>query len=215
MARSSSFDGRLAGSAVAAALLLARCALAVAGTAPEGRFGLVLAGDEKSRSICFALAGAAPKPGDGISVVLLDAPQRALRATVGEPVDGCGEPLPAAEPHYRATLEVDPPASRMLAGSAVVTEPHEVVQTERRVAGADHKGVARGTIAVRFAGEEDEIRFRECASSEGLHVTAWRDEPLRGQRIWHAYFYLGYDVEPDCEAAEVARSPLSHPSERV
>lgn len=48
----------------------------------------------------------------------------------------------------------------------------------------------------------EEIRFRECASSEGLHLTAWRGKPLEGERVWHEYLYLGYDVEPDCTQAD-------------
>jgi hypothetical protein len=44
--------------------------------------------------------------------------------------------------------------------------------------------------------------FRSCASAEGLHLTVWSDGPLAGLRLWHAYVYLGYDVEPDCEAKE-------------
>ncbi|NIR42566.1 MAG: hypothetical protein GWN99_01570 [Gemmatimonadetes bacterium] len=46
--------------------------------------------------------------------------------------------------------------------------------------------------------------FRICASSEGLHLTVWSGIGMTGRRLWHRYFYLGYDVEPDCSEAEVA-----------
>ncbi|UCF40916.1 MAG: hypothetical protein JSW43_00805 [Gemmatimonadota bacterium] len=46
--------------------------------------------------------------------------------------------------------------------------------------------------------------FRTCASSEGLHLTVWPGAEMTGTRLWHRYFYLGYDVEPDCSDAEVA-----------
>jgi hypothetical protein len=45
-------------------------------------------------------------------------------------------------------------------------------------------------------------RFRECASMEGIHTTAWSGTPLSAPRRWHAYYYLGYDVEPDCQPAD-------------
>ncbi|HET7040169.1 MAG TPA: hypothetical protein VFH97_09790 [Gemmatimonadales bacterium] len=48
--------------------------------------------------------------------------------------------------------------------------------------------------------------FRQCASNEGVHFTVWSGTPLRGERRWHRYFYLGYDVEPSCTEAEY-RSP--------
>lgn len=44
--------------------------------------------------------------------------------------------------------------------------------------------------------------FRFCTSAEGVHLTLWRGKPLDGRRLWHAYHYLGYDVEPDCTEAE-------------
>jgi hypothetical protein len=41
--------------------------------------------------------------------------------------------------------------------------------------------------------------FRQCAGTESVHVTAWR----RGVRIWHGYYYLGYDVKPDCKPSDI------------
>lgn len=41
--------------------------------------------------------------------------------------------------------------------------------------------------------------FRKCTSNEGLHFTVWSGKPLRGERLWHSYYYLGYDVEPSCQ----------------
>jgi hypothetical protein len=44
--------------------------------------------------------------------------------------------------------------------------------------------------------------FRTCASGEGLHMTVWYGEPLSTARLWHGYFYLGYDTESDCVAQD-------------
>jgi hypothetical protein len=40
--------------------------------------------------------------------------------------------------------------------------------------------------------------FRSCTSSEGVHLTVWTGKPLEGQRKWHYYYYLGYDVDANC-----------------
>ena len=40
--------------------------------------------------------------------------------------------------------------------------------------------------------------FRVCTSNEGLHLTIWSGKPLSGQRRWHFYYYLGFDVVPSC-----------------
>jgi hypothetical protein len=45
--------------------------------------------------------------------------------------------------------------------------------------------------------------FRSCASGEGLHLTVWYGEPLATSRLWHGYFYLGYDTEADCDAKDL------------
>jgi len=41
--------------------------------------------------------------------------------------------------------------------------------------------------------------FRECTSSEGLHLTVWKGKPLIGRRIWHSYYHFNYDTEPTCK----------------
>ena len=44
--------------------------------------------------------------------------------------------------------------------------------------------------------------FRMCASTEGLHLTLWSGQPLKSTRLWHQYYYLGYDVTPDCTSRD-------------
>jgi hypothetical protein len=42
------------------------------------------------------------------------------------------------------------------------------------------------------------MTFRQCSGSESLHLTAW----LAGRRVWHGYYFLGYNVDPDCRHEE-------------
>jgi hypothetical protein len=48
--------------------------------------------------------------------------------------------------------------------------------------------------------------FRSCTSNEGLHFTIWTASALSGERRWHRYQRLGYDVSPTCTSAETAGS---------
>ena len=69
--------------------------------------------------------------------------------------------------------------------------------------GSVAKPVQRGdTVTIEIEPGQPPIRFRLCASTEGLHATAWAGVPLTSSRRWHAYYYLGYDVEPTCKEAE-------------
>lgn len=66
----------------------------------------------------------------------------------------------------------------------------------------------RGKEAVAtLAGIPEPVSFRVCTSSEGLHFTVWRGKPLLGTRVWHCYFYLGYDVEPSCRPLDTEDNP--------
>ena len=60
------------------------------------------------------------------------------------------------------------------------------------------------TVTIEVETGKEPWRFRSCASEEGIHVTAWQGRPLAAVRRWHAYYYLGYDVEPDCTPADFA-----------
>jgi hypothetical protein len=44
--------------------------------------------------------------------------------------------------------------------------------------------------------------FRQCASAEGLHLTVWSGEPLKGPVDWQRYVYLGMDLEVTCTETE-------------
>jgi len=46
------------------------------------------------------------------------------------------------------------------------------------------------------------VTFQACSSMEGLHFSAWTGGVLNEKKIWHRYYYLGYDVEPTCSDAD-------------
>jgi hypothetical protein len=74
-----------------------------------------------------------------------------------------------------------------------------------------------GALTGDLDGDGTPEHFRMCSSTEGLHLTIWSGEPLVGTRRWHFYYYLGYDVEPDCSEADYAVRPAigSNRGERV
>ena len=59
-----------------------------------------------------------------------------------------------------------------------------------------------GVVSADLERDGRRAYFRSCASAEGLHLTVWSEAPL-GRRRFHAYHYLGYDVDPSCTEAEV------------
>lgn len=65
-------------------------------------------------------------------------------------------------------------------------------------ASVEHFQVRGDTLYAQVGPTGVALSFRACASAEGVHFTAWRGAPLSGQRVWHRYYYLGYDTEPSC-----------------
>ncbi len=61
------------------------------------------------------------------------------------------------------------------------------------------RSIRPGVVAVRLSAAQPAAQVRTCTSTEGLHLTVWSGAPLRSRRLWHQYFYLGYDVEPSCK----------------
>lgn len=43
----------------------------------------------------------------------------------------------------------------------------------------------------------------ECSSTEGVHYNVWSGEARKSDRLWHGYWYAGYDLEPNCSEAEI------------
>jgi hypothetical protein len=157
----------------------------VPSAAPELRVG-VAASD--SQQHCLALAGAAPDMGTPVALITPTERQRVYRALIVRSVSECPVMTKHATPgpYYLVQLEVPSEPPRLAV--AVVGRP-----TVRLVA---------REVQLRLSDRLREARIRICSSSEGLHLTVWSGAPLKTTRLWHAYWYLGFDVEPDCRAAD-------------
>jgi hypothetical protein len=57
-------------------------------------------------------------------------------------------------------------------------------------------------ITADLNGDGHADTFRSCTSTEGVHLTVWAGKPLESRRLWHSYYYLGYDVDPTCTDAD-------------
>ena len=66
---------------------------------------------------------------------------------------------------------------------------------------ADFK-VVKGKVRADLNGDGTPESFRSCTSNEGLHLTVWAGEALKSKRLWHEYYYVGYDVVPSCKPAD-------------
>ena len=103
----------------------------------------------------------------------------------------------------RRLPESDPMFSRLAPGSryevALAAGSQRLPYLAVAFSGSPEFERAGLLIALRLAGMSKAVYVRSCTSSEGIHLTLWEGEALRGRRLWHAYQYLGYDVAPSCK----------------
>ncbi|MDF2764314.1 MAG: hypothetical protein K0S81_1308 [Rhodospirillales bacterium] len=167
-----------------AALLLAF--ITVPALAQSAELGLA-----ESRSGLWCLATGAEKIAPGTELLLYE-PYQGIRASArvaqgaGE---GCGElksrfiwPRQPDAPAFFYRIEPqDPKSIEALAGAGALFA----------VLDAPEAAPGRG---IDLDGDGTPERFRICTSGEGLHFVVEGGEAV----LWHAYYHLGLDVEPDC-----------------
>jgi hypothetical protein len=197
------------GTAIAVALAGALGACAVGGrttagaaAAPAGsatdrsfdfsrRVGMVEG--ERSDSLWLMIADSTLAPGDSLTLISdepepdPDSPPEILTAAVAERLHRNPHDKMHAEPGDAFYRLVAPPGALTccIFGYAVRAPRGDVtVVAGRAEVDLDRDGVLE--------------RFQSCASTEGLHLALWSGEPFRGVEQWTRYYYLEYDLEPNC-----------------
>lgn len=131
---------------------------------------------------CMEIANSKLKAGRAVSVVMLDKPQSVTGATIIRKLKkSCVESGNEGSSYYSLRLRKK---FDTFVGIGVVGP---------KVAAA--KGIASGDLN----GDGKRDYFRTCTSAEGAHLTVWSGKPLVGKRIWHGYYYIGYDTEANCK----------------
>ena len=155
-----------------------------------GAIGVAKASEDGQ--ICVAMPATALTRGTTLTLIRPDGRQSVLVASIVGSVSAC-EPLEEAMipgPYYVAG-----PTSSLVPDPATVWVAFAGKLSTHRI--------GSGALAVRLDVVHSEVQVRSCTSHEGLHLTAWSGAPLTSRRLWHQYYYLGYDVEPSCDPREV------------
>jgi hypothetical protein len=162
--------------------------------APDGTPRMFVADQDSSGSrFCFQAADTTLPTGAEVTVVHPGFPQRSARGRLSaRSKRPCIPPPPGSLDSMEYVVEA-PGDTIGWAGVPII------------VLGNAPAVVMRGdTVTLAVEPGKPSWRFRTCASAEGIHATAWSGVPVTSPRRWHAYYYLGYDVDPDCTPAEYA-----------
>ena len=158
--------------------------------AHDGKQRLGVAGSV-GMQMCAALPAADAHAGERVAIVDPAPPQRVRWATLEHPPgDACSR--------WQQRSHV---AGQVFALQVESASDDDDIPLGVVVPGARSFDVAHGN-AVVYTDEAAALHFRSCTSSEGVHLSAWPSSRIKGRPLWHAYVYLGYDVEPTCSEAE-------------
>jgi hypothetical protein len=135
-------------------------------------------------SACVTFRGASVRAGEKILLILFSPPRVVDGDVRGKAPAPCDKTLIGDAQAYRVQLRYSMGGSEEL-GIAVFD------------AGARAE-YHDGEFIVQTREAKVPLRFRQCASGEGVHLTAWRGN----RRTWHEYWYVGFDLESTCTDEE-------------
>jgi len=141
--------------------------------------------------MCFDVPSLALPVGTRVTVVSLSSPQTVAEATVAGlcPSSSLTDTLLDARPVPGQEIRWKEPApEHFMWGIGIL--------------GGAKTSVRGDLVTVDLDGDGTAETFADCPSAEGAHLTVWSGEPRKGPRRWHAYLYLGMDLEASCTAAE-------------
>lgn len=138
--------------------------------------------------ICVAMPAPPLAPGTAVTLIQPDHRQAVLVAIIDRPV-------PACERLERALV----PAPYYLARRTTTTASDSGTLWIALSGRLGTRRAGSGAIVVQLNAAYPNAQVRLCTSQEGVHLTVWAGAPLKSRRLWHEYYYLGYDVEPSCE----------------
>lgn len=151
---------------------------------------------QKSGTGCLYIHNSTLVPGSPLTVILLSPPQSTLKAEIVRPAAST-----TCSSEHASDTQLNAYEIRFLTEAPPAATPAIAVFG---FSGRFHSHGQYVTADLEHHGKPESFRF--CASSEGVHLTVWSGKPLEGERRWHQYYYLGYDVEANCTPAETDTS---------
>jgi hypothetical protein len=146
---------------------------------------------------CALIEGPAVPAGSEVTIVVPDVPQEVVVATITGAIASCA---PAAGHPVRDSDSAQLSAYELRLKGGAETHGLGIVFVGRIPARR-----LSGVYELRASHIYQRVRVRSCASLEGIHLSVWSGTPRASRRLWHLYWYLGFDVEPTCEEGEEGR----------
>jgi len=142
---------------------------------------------------CLAISNPNLTPGTTVVVVITGEPQTVERAQIQGQTDS-SEACKALMPE-RAKVNAKPGIF------FYALESEKIANTDMGigiVAPPANPTVVNGLARVDLDRDGGSVVFSSCATSEGMKFGVWTDNAYQGKPRWSGYYYLGYDLTPNC-----------------
>lgn len=142
---------------------------------------------------CLAISNQHLARGTSVALVIMDEPQKVQQTRT---VDQTTDPTACkALMQGRAKMNAKPGISfYQLATRSLDPTDMGIGIVEPPASPTVENGQAR--IDLNKDGQSEV--FSSCATSEGIKFAVWTGKAYQGEPRWSAYYYLGYDQEPNC-----------------
>jgi hypothetical protein len=142
---------------------------------------------------CFATSNPKLVGGTPVTLVIMGDPQKVESARIGAPTtspESCPALLPArAQRNAKQGTSFYMLEAKDLhptdMGIGIVESPAE-------------PSIVNGLARVDLAHNGQSDVFSSCATTEGINFGVWPGKAYQGEPLWLAYYYLGYDQQPNC-----------------
>jgi len=141
---------------------------------------------------CLAIKNDKLNADDKVSIVLLEKKQKAVTSTIVKKIrsfNGCPQLLDDRKSinisEGNSFYLIQPLSKQIDLAIALVGKVNMIKE-----------GSVLVTADINGDGKPD--YFTECSSLEGIHFSAWSEKPWKSKELWTSYYYLGYDLKPNC-----------------
>ncbi len=142
---------------------------------------------------CLAISNPKLVTGTPVAVIIAGEPQRIEQARIQQPTDSsttCSALLP---PRAKSNAT---PGTTFYALDASKIEPTDL--GFGIVSPPAQPEVVNGVARIDLNRNGHPVVFASCSTSEGIKFTAWTDKAYQGEPRWSKYYYMGYDLTPNC-----------------
>ena len=142
---------------------------------------------------CLAISNPRLAAGTAVALVITGEPQKVGQARIQGPTDSSAICKPLLPGRAKMNAKAGTSFYALEGASIETTEMGFGI-----VAPAANPTVVNGLAQADLDRDGHSEVFTSCATDEGIQFAVWKDKAYQGEPRWSKYYYLDYDLKPNC-----------------